>query len=294
MRGLVGIRRRVKSVIATQKITKAMELVATAKLKKSRDLFYQVKDFADEVELTIDRLVSNTPDIVSPYLSNLNAKDIDYEDASINKTEANLYIVLTSNLGLCGGYNVNVIKEAVSHINKEVDYVYAIGQKGILYLHNHNYQIIGESLDVLEGSFATMLGKLICDWFIAKKVAKVYLVYTQYQNPVTFNADVKQILPLGHIQTNTKVRSIEKEITYYPDPASVLNEIIPLFIETLITSLSINSQVSEQAARRNAMENSTDNAQEIIEGLQIEYNKARQAAITQEINEIVAGADAHN
>ena len=270
---------RIRSVASTKKITKAMELVATSKLKKAKDLNFKITPYKNEVF-----------EIVS-YCAN-NIIDKDYSYFNENDVDKQLYIIVTSTLGLCGGYNVAIEKFALENIKKG-DELIILGQKGINFFKDKGFNIIKEigelpHFDVKE-SISKVVASLSLSGFDLKKYRKVNMIYTKFINSLTFEPQMVQLLPLTSI---TKVEKINKELLLEPSANEVLDNLLPFYLQTSIKTLLFESMLSEQAARRTAMENATDNAEELEEKLLLEYNKSRQASITQEITEISGAANA--
>jgi F-type H+-transporting ATPase subunit gamma len=281
--GLISIRRRIKSVAATRKITKAMELVATAKLKKNKDRFMLTATYTSE-------LASMTANVLT------RAKD--HEHLYLNKVEGKgtLYIVVTSNLGLCGAYNANVIKEVLPKIQSG-DKLIVVGMKGYNVFKRKELNILHSLLTEVtsqEQLQANEIAKFALTEFKNKNVSKICLVYTRYVNSVTFQPITIDLLPVDPTQFEVKVGKGKEflDTLFEPNIDSVLDVIVPLYFESVIFGKLVEAHTSEQAARRLAMENATDNADEIKDKLLIVYNKERQSAITQEMSEIVAGANA--
>ena len=281
--GLISIRRRIKSVAATRKITKAMELVATAKLKKNKDRFLLTATYTSELASMTANVLTRAKDHEHLYLSKVEGK-------------GTLYIVVTSNLGLCGAYNANVIKEILPKIQPG-DKLIVVGMKGYNVFKRKEINIIHSLLTEVtsqEQLQANEIAKFALTEFKNKNVSKISLVYTRYVNSVTFQPTTIDLLPVDPKQFEVKVGKGKEflDTLFEPNIDSVLDVIVPLYFESVIFGKLVEAHTSEQAARRLAMENATDNADEIKEKLLIVYNKERQSAITQEMSEIVAGANA--
>lgn len=269
---------RIKSVASTKKITKAMELVATSKLRKAKDLNLQITPFKNEVF-----------EIIS-YCAN-NVDDKDYKYFNEKDSEKTLYIVVTSTLGLCGGYNIAVEKYASSLLNKNDDLI-VIGSKGINYFKDkvNIIQRYNElpGMDLKENISSRIAYKILKE-FDASAYKCVKMVYTKFINSLTFEPMCVQLLPISEL---VEVPKISKELLLEPSAEEVLDNLIPFYLTTSIKTLIFESMLSEQASRRTAMENATDNASELEEKLLLEFNKSRQASITQEITEISGAANA--
>ena len=270
---------RIRSVASTKKITKAMELVATSKLKRAKDLSFKITPYKNEVF-----------EIIS-YCAN-NITDKDYKYFNENKTNKDLYILVTSTLGLCGGYNIAVEKFVLEKLSKEDDLI-IIGQKGINYFKEKGFNVVKEHGELpgfnLKETISNSIAYKVLKEFDKGTYRKVYMVYTKFVNSLTFEPNLVTLLPLSKI---VEVPRISKELLLEPSANEVLDNLIPFYLTTSIKTLLFESMLSEQASRRTAMENATDNAEELEDKLLLEFNKSRQASITQEITEISGAANA--
>lgn len=282
--GLQATKRRIRSVSSTKKITKAMELVATSKLKKTKNRYEEVKAYTEEIMNMVGSILSKKIDTNCEYLK-------------ANNSDKTLYIVVTSSLGLCGGYNANIYKEVLHEVPLENSLLIVLGSKGCSYFKNRGYNIIESYLEDSTGNeyeISRRVSRIALSKFINKEVGKIKLVYTRYVNSVTFQPLIVDLLPVTkpHVFEQEVKNKIHKDTLFEPDATTILDTLIPMYFESSLYGKFVECHVSEQASRRMAMENASDNADEIIEQLQLQYNKARQSAITQEITEVVAGADA--
>lgn len=278
--GIIATKRRIKSVNSTKKITKAMELVSTSKLKRCRDAFDRNSVYTSETLDLVQEVLSNVKNVDNQYLEK---KDI----------KSKLYIVITSNLGLCGGYNANVYSLVRDNVDLENDYLITLGSKGNSYFNKRGYNIvhsINEETTGLEQEASKQIALKALEMFTNNSVGEVHIIYTKFVNSLTFKAVDLKLLPVE--VEKKEVSGPTQELMIEPDANEVLNELLPFYFNSVIYGSLIESHVSEQASRRTAMENATDNAEEISGKLLIQYNKARQSAITQEITEVVAGANA--
>ena len=270
-------KRRISSVNSTKKITKAMELVATVKLKRFKNVMLENEAYANELVKIIHSLFEHIEVEDNPYLVE-------------SKSDKDLYIVVSSNLGLCASYNNNVFNFVSENVNKDTSVVIPIGYKGANFLSKEGYELdesyvsINEHLDYED---IRKLGEHITREFISGKYRSINLIYTHYVNSLKFVPEEMRIFPLREVKGDT---NIGYEPIYDPDAKTLVDELIPIYVVSSLYHKIIESQVSEQASRRTAMENANDNADEIIDKLTLEYNKARQAAITQEISEVVSGS----
>lgn len=281
--GMQEIKRRIKSVESTKKITKAMELVATSKLRKTRNQLEQSKPYYSEVAKTVAELLANCKgNNDSAYLK---------ENKDVTK-EA--YIVIASSLGLCGGYNANVFKE-IKDVIKADDYVYSIGSKATSYLKKNHQGITDTKFEDLNTTFnfkdVTRLVTELTNMYCNQEISKIKIVYTEFINNLTFKPKIVTLLPID-ADSFEDIELSKKETLFEPGPEEVLNSLIPMYLQAVIYGYIIESVTSENASRRTSMENATDNADELTEQLLLKYNQARQTAITNEISEIVAGANA--
>ena len=281
--GLIAIRRRIKSVAATRKITKAMELVATAKLKKNKDRYQATTGYTGEIASITANVLVRAKDHEHMYLQEVKGK-------------GTLYIVVTSNLGLCGAYNANVYKEFVPKYKPE-DKILVVGLKGFNHFRKRNLNVIHSMLTEVTGQEqlqASEIARFALTEYKNKSISKIVLVYTRYVNSVTFQPVTLDLLPVDPRQFEVKVGKGKDflDTLFEPNIDAVLDSLVPLYFESILYGKLVEAHTSEQAARRLAMENATDNADEIKEKLLIIYNKQRQSAITQEMSEIVAGANA--
>ena len=281
--GMQEIKRRIRSVESTKKITKAMELVATSKLRKTRNQLEQSKPYYTNVALMTAEILANCKgDNDSVYL---------IENNGVKK---DVYVVIASSLGLCGGYNANIFKE-IKDVIKPDDYVYSIGSKATSYLIKNHQGITDSKYESLSTTFnfkdIINLVNELTRMYREKEIRKIKIVYTEFVNNLTFKLRIVTLLPIDpddfdHIEISKKATLFE------PSSQEVLDNLIPMYLQAVIYGYVIESSTSENAARRISMENATDNADELTEQLLLKYNQARQTAITNEISEIVAGANA--
>jgi F-type H+-transporting ATPase subunit gamma len=278
--GSRDIKRKIKSVNSTMQITKAMKLVSTAKLRKNRNRVDITKPYFETVFDTVTGIVASKKNIKHDFL----------EERDIRKT---LYIVITSDRGLCGGYNTNALKKAVRDIeNPEKARFITVGKKAYEYLKNRNYDVYKHYLGISESpefSDAQSIAKEALRLFERERADEIKLVYTRLISTISQEATLLKLLP---IEKREEIKTSDEFVNYEPSPEIVLDYLIPKYIESTIYGALVESSASEQASRRIAMENATDNAQEMIEDLTLTFNQARQSAITQEISEIVSGAEA--
>ena len=278
--GKQALKSRIRSVQATKKITKAMELVSTSKLQKQKNMMEANREYASYLKDTVSQILADNQGVENVYLRKVT------EDSN------QFTILITSDLGLCGGYNSNELRFLAEEGNKNQQ-LYVLGSKGIPWLRNRNYNIVNE-LKYSDGVDYNELSKIMGDVlarYAAGEITSINIVYTRFVNSVTFTPTKVKLLPVEKMEYQKKETSYVETI-FEPSPSAILNDLIPMYVKSMFYSYYLETKTSEQASRRMAMENATDNATEIIDTLTLKYNQARQAAITQEITEIVGGADA--
>ena len=269
-------KRRIASVKSTKKITEAMELVATVKLKKFRNKMDANKFYSREIENIISDLFRMLGD------------DDEILYTKPGKSDKDLVVVINSNLGLCASYNTNVFNFVNANLNKEKEILLTLGLKGEINYSKEGYELIKEYSeydDHLDYEDIIKLGRFIHNEFINGKYASVKLIYTKYINSLRFEPRMVTLFP---IKDSNKQVNVGFSPIFDPNVKTLIEELVPIYFVSSIYQKLIESQVSEQASRRTAMENANDNADELINKLTIEFNKARQAAITQEISEVVS------
>jgi len=281
--GMKDIKRRIKSVSNTKQITKAMELVSSAKLRRAKDAVVQSRPYFETLYETIKDIAINTKGIKSPFLEKREVK---------NKC----YIVLSGDRGLCGGYNSNSLKTAVAHMEGKKEKVIAVGRKSAEFFSKRGYDVVSRHTGISERpqySHGQDIAAKISELFVKGEVDEVYLVYTYFQSALVQEPRVVKLLPLSFEATAEAGAEKGKGlVTYEPSEDVVLEYLVPKFLSGIIFGGMVESGASEQGARRMAMESATGNAEDMIGKLELLYNRARQATITQELSEIVAGANA--
>ena len=273
------IKNRIRSMESTKQITKAMEMVAASKLRRAQAQVLNSRPYFESLYATINDIVDSTRDFSSPYLIARPLKKI-------------LYIVIAGDRGLAGGYNSNVLKLVQAEIEGKDATVLPIGKKSVDYFRSHKVPTFTET-------YAEAAGIGIGDCFsIAKQLSKAYLagefdeIRVAYTNFVSVLSQIPaslQLLPLIRQETGRE-GSVSSDIIYEPNSTEVFDAIIPEYLGGILYGALCESRASEQAARRAAMDSATQNADEMIADLSLKFNRARQAAITQEITEIVAGS----
>lgn len=285
------IRGKIKSVENTKKITKAMEMVAASKMRKAQERMRAARPYADKIRNITAHLSQANPEYKSPY------------QRTSNGAKAVGFIVVSTDKGLCGGLNTNILR-AVTARMKEVQaaghsiQTVAIGNKGFGFLNRIGANVLSHAvqlgdqpqLDKLIGPVKVML-----DAFVAGKLDAVYLCYTNFINTMKQEPVIEQLLPLSAerlAQTEAEKKAYGWDYIYEPDAPAVIDELITRYTEALVYQAVAENMASEQSARMVAMKAATDNAGNLIAELKLIYNKTRQAAITKELSEIVGGAAA--
>ncbi|NLI89420.1 MAG: ATP synthase F1 subunit gamma [Epulopiscium sp.] len=283
MASLQEVKGRMKSIDGTKQITNAMDLVATAKLTKSRENVKKTRPFFNTVQETIHSIMSNTNGISHPFIRS-------------NKVDNATFVVISSDMGLCGGYNANVCKLALENIEaKNNADIITIGKKSREYFRARDMEISKEYIGISENPtyiHADGIASEIIKRYKEGQTGEVYLVYTVFESVISQVPKIVRLLPLEPEKFDIDDKKINPLMSYDPSPEAVLEYVIPKYITSVIYGALVESAASEQGARMTAMSAATDNAEEMLEDLNILYNRARQAEITQELSEIVGGAEA--
>lgn len=279
------IKRRIRSVTSTEHITSAMKLVSAGKLRKAKAIFEKTNENSHYITHTIAEIFNSSPeDIPQEYL--LGNREI----------KTTCYIVVTSCRGLCGGFNSNVLKEAQREIDAdwEEPVILAIGSKGKEYFEKRGYNVYDDYLAPPENiSFLETreMSRPIIDMYNKGEIDEVVLIYTSFISSMEQEVKNVTLLPF-EIEHDPEIMKHSKQVEYEPSVEAVFNYLVPKYVEMMIHAAVVESATCEHAARRMAMENATDNAREMLDVLSLNYNRARQSAITDEIIEIVAGSEA--
>ena len=281
MANLKDIRDQIKSVKSIQKVTKAMKMVAAAKMRKAQEHMEEARPYAQRLSEVIQHLL---PDVDREILDLLDVR-------TVNRVA---YVVVTSDRGLAGSFNTNVLKKAqneIDTIGKDSVDVFCIGKKACDYFKRRDYSIIDSHIDFLNDlsyGDAIRIGKGVISHFTEKRVDEIHVVYNEFVNVANQYVESEKLLPLEFEEDE----SAQLDRLYEPDKDILVKSLIPRHLNIQVWKYLLESFASEQAARMVAMENATENAEEMIKDLTMKFNKARQAAITKEILEIVGGAEA--
>jgi F-type H+-transporting ATPase subunit gamma len=294
---LKEVRIRISSTTSTQQITKAMKLVSATKLRKAQTEIIQMRPYASKLKGVLESLGGNvSSDGLQAYMNVREVKNV-------------ILVVITSDRGLCGGFNANVIKQTNNLLQTKykaqadagtVELV-CVGKKGYDFFSKSRYKVNGEAWNLLQRFNSVnafeIAGKIIGK-FVAKEADEIVMVYNQFKNAATQILTTEQLLPIdvkeytGHNTPAAKKADVKRDYIFEPDKESILATLVPMTLKTQFYKACMDSLASEHGARMVAMDKATDNAQELLKALRLQYNQARQAAITREISEIVGGAAA--
>ena len=290
MANLKEVRIRIKSVSSTQQITKAMKMVSAAKLKRATNAIVQLRPYANKLKEILSNLSASLEDGVSVYTQEREVKNV-------------LLIVVTSNRGLAGAFNTNVIKttnllisEKYSSFQKSGNlHIVAIGKKAQDYYEKRKYNVVGNNNEVfsaLNFENVSLITSTVMQAFADGKYDKVELVYNQFKNAAMQILTTEQLLPVPKAENKETVSTSQVDYILEPSQEEIVEQLIPKNIKIQLYKAVLDSHASEHGARMTAMDKATDNAGDLLKKLKLAYNQARQAAITTELSEIVSGAAA--
>lgn len=283
-KGTKEIKRRIKSVQNTRQITKAMKMVAAAKLRRAQERAESSRPYSDKIKEVISSIAAGTKDFSHPML----------ESRPVKKTG---YMVITSDRGLAGGYNANILRLVMNTIkekHKSTDeyVIFAIGKKGRDFFKKRKQPVVKDVTGIGDNPTLTEIKEISAaaiQMFADGQCDELILFYNEFISPIQQTPIEKQLLPLASEEV---LSGPTTSYEYEPTSEAVLEVLLPKYAETVLYSALLDAKASEFGARMTAMGNATDNASELIDGLKLEFNRARQVSITQEISEIVAGANA--
>ncbi len=288
MASMRDIKRRRMSIQSTQQITKAMKLVSTVKLQKARARAENTQAYFDSMYKTVTSMLSKTKHIEHPYLMKGDSDKIGI-------------VVVTSNRGLAGGYNSNIIKLVTGQdFDKAKVKIYAVGSKGVDSLVRKGYEITADYSEMIEepvyGDAKEIAKRLLTD-FTTGEIGEIYLAYTFFKNTVSHVPTLMKLLPINPEEMNVKEEVEEDDdkltlMNFEPNEEEALNLLVPKYMSSILYGAFVEAVASENGARMQAMDSATSNAEEMISDLGLKYNRARQSSITQELTEIIAGAEA--
>ena len=283
MAALLDIRRRIRSVKSTQQITRAMKMVAAARLRRAQDRIFNARPYANQMMTLLSSVAARTTDRCHPLLLD-------------RPIERQLLVLVTADRGLCGAFNANLIRAAQNYLDEHRDRdisIIAVGRKGRDYFNKRPVKLIGEYINIfgrLEFSQSLPISRSIIELYAAAKVDSVDFIYNEFKSIMTQRVMVERYLPIKPVLPATG----EELIDYiYEQPAQeIFNSLLPRYVEIEVYRALLESQAAELAARMTAMDAATNNAREMIDNLTLYMNRVRQAAITREIIEVVSGAAA--
>lgn len=290
MANLKEIRNRIVSISSTRQITSAMKMVSAAKLRRAQDAITQMRPYSKKLQEILENLSSGLDSTDGVYSQEREVKNV-------------LFVSITANRGLCGGFNNNVIKTIKRVAESEYKgcniTVVSVGKKSVDSFKSSPWsaksrELFSKSIEIVDSltfDNAAELAQILMDEFAAKNQDKVVLVYNQFKNAAVQEVQAEQFLPIVPTQ-NTNDKASSTDYIFEPNKEFIVQELIPKSLKTQLFKALLDSRASEHGARMTAMHKATDNATDLINALKLSYNKARQAAITNEILEIVAGAEA--
>ena len=272
----LAIKSRIRSVDSTMKITKAMQLVAASKYTRQKERMKQNKEYAHYLKEVLEQILANLTTFDNPYLVE-------------NTGAPTLTIVFTSDMGLCGAYNANVYRLLEAECPQDEQLV-MLGTQGAVWAKSRQRNVVEEYIQVEDDNYALLaqLAESALAKYRNQEIGKIRIVYTEFINPLRFEPKIVTLLPVEKVEK----KGASADTIFEPSEEEILNDLIPMSIKSLVYSYYLETKTSEQASRRTSMETATDNAEELKSTLELAYNQARQAAITQEITEIVGGANA--
>ncbi|HNS72725.1 MAG TPA: ATP synthase F1 subunit gamma [bacterium] len=283
MATLRTIKRRIASVRSTQQITKAMKMVAAAKLRKAQNQLLSTRPYAHELEEVLGHIAGRMKRDQHPLLE-------------VRKIKKICYVVVSADRGLCGSFNANISRRALQEVKENSALqpaVVTIGSKGFDFLRRRDVPILANQVDVfntLDFSQAQRIGDLLAGWYTTKKFDQIMVIYNEFKNAVSQKIVVEQLLPIQPLVPEKAKFPVG--YIFEPNPERILQEICPLNLHVQLWRILLESSASEHGARMTAMGTASDNAADMIKELVLYYNKARQAAITKELTEIIGGAEA--
>jgi len=286
MNSISEYKKRIHSIETIGKITKSMELISTVKLKR-------IKESLDKSE----EYYRTTFDILQKAFTKISKVELKTLDLPLfkDKIDKKLFILVNSNLGFCGGYNSNINKLLINEINKSKDEVFAIGRKAVAFCNSKKIKIFNQNTELSDYLLPTDIRSISSEVTSAFKLEKfdaIYMCYTKFGNSITYTPTITQVLPIPKESLLNNKENNRIPVEYEPDVKTVLESVLPLYLNSFLYGTILESKVSEQASRRNSMESATKNGKEMKDQLLLEANRVRQAKITTEISEIVSGAEA--
>ncbi|MDO4198997.1 MAG: ATP synthase F1 subunit gamma [Erysipelotrichaceae bacterium] len=266
------IKKRLKSVESTQKLTGATGLVASVKMQRYRYKIQTSDQYSEDIYRFIEALFSTTENIENPYLKK-------------GEIDNPAYLIICGDSGMCGGFNNELLKYTVTQIDKKVP-IYVIGQVGYLWLEKNRYNIQKYCLsgDDIDGVYE--IANILLEKYRRNEISEINVIYSRFVNTLMCSQEMVRVLPFSY-----EGEKRDNIIIFEPSQDELINNLIPMYVKSLIVRCLYQSKTSEASARKNAMDTAKKNADKLIEELQLNYNKARQQAITQEMNEIISASE---
>jgi len=287
MATLRDLRSRIKGVQSTQQITKAMKMVAAAKLRKAQEAIINARPYADRLSKLVARLVSDDDKLRNQYIVERPVKKV-------------ALVIVTADRGLCGSFNTNLIKEATNYISEElesknIDYtLYMIGKKGYEHFKKRGYPVLDQKINLfshLNVQIALQIAHQLIDGYQKEEYDRVVIIFNEFKSVIQQKIVVSQYLPIP-VESFDSEEHTDTLYIYEPSQQKIFESLLPQHLETQLWRVLLESNAAELGAKMTAMDNASTNAQELIRSLKMKYNKERQAAITKEILEVVSGANA--
>ncbi len=284
MATLRDLRNRIKGVKSTQQITKAMKMVAAAKLRRATDAIVSARPYTNKLGSLVGNLFTEEDKATNPFVK-------------VREVKTELVVVVTADRGLCGAFNTNIIKETTAYVESLKaqginPLLYCVGKKGYDHFRKRNYTLVGDLIGLFNSLNFSYVGKILptaLNGYLEGKFDKVTFIYNEFRSVISQKVIVSQFLPVPlEVQEGTS----GELFIFEPSQKDILNALLPQYLETNLWKALLDSNAAEFGARMTAMENATTNASELISSLKLTYNKARQAAITKELLEVVSGANA--
>ncbi len=288
MATLRDIKRRIKGVQNTQQITKAMKMVAAAKLRRAQENVLNARPYARKISVMLSHLVTEDDIVNNPYIKEKEVHNI-------------AVVVVTADRGLCGAFNANIIKETSRYINEELKNepvkasIFCVGKKGFDFFNKRDYNLAGKIIgffNTLKYESALSISEELIQMYLNGIFDKIVIIYNEFKSIIQQKIVTEQFLPVPISENSPEESKTKPYYIYEPDQEYIFNYLLPKHLKAQIWRILLESNAAELGARMTAMDNATTNARDLIRTLQIKYNKERQAAITKEILEIVSGANA--
>lgn len=288
MATLRDIKNRIKGVQNTQQITKAMKMVAAARLRRAQENIINARPYARKIAEMLSHLVTDEDIAVNPFIFQRDIKNI-------------AIVVVTADRGLCGAFNTNINRETKRIIDEEysgtsvLPHVFCIGKKGFEFFSKRDYNVVGKKIGIfssLSYEDALKITKELIDVYLNGTYDKIFIVYNEFKSIIQQKIVTEQFLPIPIQMDSEEERKNQPNYIFEPDQKDIFNYLLPKHLKAQMWRILLESNAAELGAKMTAMDNATTNAKELIRTLQVKYNKERQAAITKEILEIVSGANA--